>query len=344
MNASAAPTEDDYQGGNLILLLSPPRSGSTLLQRMIGSHSAVHTHPEPHILTPLAFQGYFHQVEQAPYNHKVAAQALREFVQDLPRQEDDYLDACRAYCRVLYGRALPPGKHYFLDKTPNYADTILPLLPRLLPKARYIVLTRHPLAILASRANTFYEGDYDQAHYARDLLSGFIPPIAEFLRTAPVPVLHVKYEELVDAPERQMRRILGFIDLPYEEQCLRFGEQAHIDKSFGDPKINRHTQPVPDSIDTWVKDFIDDKDREALVRRNLQTISDEDLRDYGYDPPMIWQPLTDGRRRGVRAAVARPLAQRLKWRLIWTLKRLAATTPVGRVLRKVIRLCQALLR
>lgn len=344
MNDSAPASAPGYLGENLILLLSPPRSGSTLLQRMIGSHSAVHTHPEPHILTPLAFQGYFRQVERAPYNHKVAAQALREFVQDLPHAEEDYLDACRAYCEVLYSRALPAGKRYFLDKTPNYADTILPLLPQLLPAARFIVLTRHPLAILSSRAHTFYKGDYDQAHYARDLLRGFIPPIASFLRTAPVKVLHVKYEELVDAPERQMRRILAFIDLPYEEQCLRFGEQTHIDKSFGDPKINRHTEPVRDSVDTWVRDFIDDNDREALIRRNLQSISDADLRDYGYERRMIWEPLIDARRRGTAPAPARPFAQRLKWRLIWTLKGFAEKTPFGRVLKKVSHACEALLR
>ena len=44
---------------NLVFLVGSPRSGSTLLQRMVGSHSRVFTHPEPHLITPLAYLGYY---------------------------------------------------------------------------------------------------------------------------------------------------------------------------------------------------------------------------------------------------------------------------------------------
>ena len=90
----------------LIFVIGPPRSGSTMLQRMLGSHSAIFTHPEPHIITPLAHLGYYENVDKAPYDHINAAEAIREYVADLPRGEEDYLDACRAYTDVLYGRML----------------------------------------------------------------------------------------------------------------------------------------------------------------------------------------------------------------------------------------------
>ena len=145
-----------YLGKNLILILSPPRCGSTMLQRILGSHSDIQTHPEPHVLTPLAFQGYYYQIEKAAYNHRVAAKAFREFVEFLPNSEGDYIEACRSYCAVLYSKALEnSGKQYFLDKTPNYANTILPFIEKVLPEAKVIVLTRHPLAVLSSGANTF---------------------------------------------------------------------------------------------------------------------------------------------------------------------------------------------
>lgn len=334
-----------YLGENLILVLSPPRSGSTLLQRMIGSHSAVQTHPEPHILTPLAFQGYFYRVDKAAYNHKVAAQALREFVEALPRGEEDYLDACREYCRVLYSRALPAGKTFFLDKTPNYADAILPWLPRLLPHAKFIVLTRHPLAILSSRAQTFYGGDYDLAHYSRDLLADFVPPLAQFLRQPPLPLLHVKYEALVGEPEQGMRRILDFLGLPYEAQCIDFGTQAHVDKSYGDPKIGLHNRPVRDSIDAWTRDFVADPDRRRLCERNLAALSDADLRDFGYARESLWEPLALTPKSGaVRHDAPRPFAQRLKWRVVWRLKSWAKRPLLSRLLRKLSHLCEAALR
>ena len=72
----------------LLFVISPPRSGSTLLQRMIGSHSEVFTHPEPHLMTPLAHLGYYENVDKAPYDHINSAEAMRLFVEGLPRQED----------------------------------------------------------------------------------------------------------------------------------------------------------------------------------------------------------------------------------------------------------------
>src|SRR5687768_14787212 len=93
---------------SLIFVVCAPRSGSTLLQRMIGSHSEVYTHPEPHLITPLAFLGYHATVDKAPYDHINAAQALRELVEELPRGEEDYLDALRAYAGTVYSRVLAP--------------------------------------------------------------------------------------------------------------------------------------------------------------------------------------------------------------------------------------------
>ncbi|HKY02823.1 MAG TPA: sulfotransferase [Burkholderiales bacterium] len=340
---STPKAASSYLGEDLVFIISPPRSGSTLLQRMIGSHSAVQTHPEPHILTPLAFQGYFYRVDKAAYNHKVAANALREFVEELPNGEDDYLDACREYCRVLYGRALPVGKRFFLDKTPNYADAILPLLPRLFPSAKYIVLTRHPLAILSSRAHTFYRGDYDLAHYTRDLLNGFVPAIARFLRDAPVPALHIKYEQLATAPEQEMKRVLDYLGLGYEENCIVFGEHRHVNKSYGDPKINLHSRPVSDSINAWISDFIGRPDRKTLCERNLASISDADLRDFGYSRELIWQPLNDVAPT-IQKAKQQPLLQSFKWRMIWAIKALTMRPPLNRLLKGIAHGCEALLR
>ena len=131
---------------SLILVIGPPRSGSTLLMRMLSSHSAIYSRAEPHLLTPLAHLGFYDTVDAAPFDHLQAQQSVREFVADLPRGEADYLDACRAYTDVLYGRMLAArgkGKPFFLDKTPANA-LVLPFIAKLYPRARYVVLTRHP--------------------------------------------------------------------------------------------------------------------------------------------------------------------------------------------------------
>ena len=164
---------------NLIFILCTPRSGSTLLQRMLGSHSEVFTHPEPHLLTPLYYLGYYETVQKAPYDHINAAAALREFTEELPNGEADYLDALRAYTSTLYERVLAPqGKTFFLDKTPAYG-LIAPFVAKLYPKAKFVVLTRHPLAITHSVANSFFNGDYAAADAQNPIARRYAAALSE---------------------------------------------------------------------------------------------------------------------------------------------------------------------
>ena len=81
----------------LLFLIGSPRSGSTLLARMLGAHSQILGVPEPHLLTPLAFLGYFDRVEKAPYDPVISQEAIQEVVLRLPEGEKDYIAACRAY-------------------------------------------------------------------------------------------------------------------------------------------------------------------------------------------------------------------------------------------------------
>ena len=77
----------------LLFVIGTPRSGTTMLQRMLGSHSEIYTRPEPHLITPLAHLGPFGMVDKAPYDHINSAEAMRLFVEGLPHGEQDYLDA-----------------------------------------------------------------------------------------------------------------------------------------------------------------------------------------------------------------------------------------------------------
>ena len=163
----------------VLFVIGPPRSGSTLLARMIGAHSLIYGRPEPHLLTPLAHLGYYAKVDKAPYDAVLAAEAAREFVADLPGGEQDYIDACRAYCDTLYHRMLAtkPEKRLFLDKTPAYA-LVLDFIARIYPTAKYVVLTRHPLAVFSSYAESFFNGDYAAAQAYNPILERYVPALA----------------------------------------------------------------------------------------------------------------------------------------------------------------------
>ncbi len=147
----------------LLFLIGSPRSGSTLLARMLGAHPSVFAPPEPHLVTPLAHLGYFASVEKAPYDPNITREAAAALVKALPRGEADYLDGLRACTDTIYQRLLDAsGAELLLEKTPAYA-LVLDFLAKLYPKARYVVLTRHPLAVWSSYVDSFFDGDFEAA-------------------------------------------------------------------------------------------------------------------------------------------------------------------------------------
>ena len=155
---------------DLIFLIGSPRSGSTLLSRMLGAHSQIHAPAEPHLLTPLAHLGYYARVDEAAYDTIVSEAGIREVVDALPGGEDDYLSALRAYSDGIYRGLLEgTGRSRLLDKTPAYA-LVLGFLEKLYPDARCIVLTRHPIAVWTSQVESFFDGDFEAAQARSPLL------------------------------------------------------------------------------------------------------------------------------------------------------------------------------
>lgn len=274
-------------------VIGAPRSGSTLLARILGGHSLIMGRPEPHLLTPLAHLGVFAKVDKAPYDAVLAAEAQRQFVAALPGGERDYLAACRAYCDSLYGRMLAtdPRKRLFLDKTPAYA-LVLSFIARLYPTARYVVLTRHPLAVFSSYAETFFNGDYAAAHAYNPILERYVPAVARFLRDRPVPIYHAAYERLVAAPEEMLSEIFAFLGVPDEPQAVEYGLRDAPPDGLGDPiGISRHTRPAQGSIDKWAAAVASCPDRLHLCRQLVAQLDPDDLSVWGYPLDELWKPL-----------------------------------------------------
>ena len=328
---------------SLVFVISPPRAGSTLLQRMLGAHSEIFTHPEPHLITPIAHLGVYDNIDKAPYDHINAAEAAKTFIEGLPGGEQDYLDALRAYTDTLYGRMLSTSESsIFLDKTPANA-LVLPFLQRLYPDAMYVVLTRHPLAIFSSYANSFFNGDWEAAHGFNPILERYVPAMAAFLRERPVPLLHVAYEDLVIEPEPQLERIFAFLGLEHEPDAVEYGKAGPMKKGMGDPiTVHTHDRPVTDNVDKWAAELAHDSDKRMLAEQMIGQIDPADLEAWQWPTDALWAPIEAAG--GGPAPKPSRNSYTFQRRVMLALKKDIHKRAHGRIIKRVKYYCDVLLR
>jgi len=332
----------------LLFLIGPPRSGSTLLTRMLGSHSAIHAPDEPHLLTPLAHIGYYAKVDTAPYDPIITQLAMQELVNALPGGEDDYLAAMRSLTDSLYERLLTPsGRTMLLDKTPAYA-LVLDFAAKLYPNARYVVLTRHPMAVWSSFVESFFDGDHDSAHRHQPLLERYVPAIARFLRERPAPVHHVRYEELVQHPEAEVEKICSFAGLPFEPDMIDYGEQGGAQESargLGDPvAVAKQSRPTTESLSKWAEQLTGKPEMLTQCQRILAGLSDEDLESWGYARRAIATELDAIDLGGAPRKKPRLTRYSLERRIVTRLRKNIHHNALGRLIGKLRRACDVLLR
>ena len=279
----------------LLFILGAPRSGTTMLERMLSAHSLVKGGPERHLLTPLAHLGYWRNVDKAPYDHIVAALGQRAFVESLPHQAADYWRACRYFCDSLYGACMRDDeKRICLDKTPEYA-TIWPFLTKVYPDAKYVVLTRHPGAILSSFTNSFFDGDYDAAQQHDPILARYVPALAGFLRQQEVSFFHMRYEELVTEPAVWIERLSDYLEIPFEAGIIDYGSAPNRraeQGGLGDPiTVDRHLRPSEAGMNKWAVEFAADPVKLELFQTLIARLNPADLEAIGYPLESLWQPL-----------------------------------------------------
>jgi hypothetical protein len=242
-----------FLGENLIFIISQPRSGSTLLQRVLAGHPEIQTSAETWLmLHPVyALKGAGIETE---YDAQWAASGVQEFLDNYTDGRPVYDDAIRAWARVIYGNALAKsGKRYFLDKTPRYFF-IIPELYRLFPKAKFIFLIRNPMAVLASELTTYVKGDWpvlglfqpDLLLAPRRLLEGI-----NFLGDEGIVI---RYEEFVASPAESIEALCGRLGVSFHEEMIEYSGTPAPIGSMNDPVgIHKHDRPTTESLEKWKK-------------------------------------------------------------------------------------------
>ena len=173
------------------------------------------------------------------------------------------------------------GKKRFLDKTPRYYE-VFDELQKVFPNAKYIILRRNPLAVLASILNTWVQGNYSSLRgYRCDLYQG-----ASFLQQdfSSYNNTHViKYEDLTLDPKLETQRLFDFLELPNQPECIEYGNNSSEQWLYGDPEtVYRKSRPDPELIDTWHKQLSNNDDRK-IISDYLEILGKSAFEKMGYD-------------------------------------------------------------
>jgi len=240
-NGAGAPAADP------IFIVGLPRAGSTLLEQMLASHSRVEGTVElpdiPQIARELAGRNEERdgrgRDSEAPFFDAVAALDPAE----LRVLGVRYLASTRVHRKT--------EAPFFVDKMPNNC-LYVGLIHLILPNAKIIDARRHPVGCCFSafkqhfsRGQNFTYDLTDLGRYYRD----YVELMAHIDAVLPGRVHRVFYESMIEDTEAEVRRLLDFCGLPFEEQCLRFYENERPVRTASSEQVRR---PIfRDGMDQW---------------------------------------------------------------------------------------------
>jgi len=223
-----------------IFVVGLPRAGSTLIEQILASHSQIDGTMElPQIIaTAHRLNGRRLVTQEANYP-KILADLDAEHFQKLA---DAYINDT-----AIYRKDAPR----FVDKMPNNFIHV-GLIHLMFPGARIIDARREPMACCFSGFKQLFadgqEFTYSLADIARYYKS-YLQLVQHWEEVLPGKVLRVQYENVVEDAEHEVRRMLEFLEVPFEEACLDFYK---TERSVRTPSSEQVRQPIYKSgLDYW---------------------------------------------------------------------------------------------
>ncbi len=267
----------DKKGIVPVFLISLPRSGSTMLQRILMNHPKISSLAEPWFLLPqmyvLRSQGLLSE-----YNQRDTYYAMKEFIEQLPNGLEDYYSSIHDFAISIYQKQSDPGAVYFLDKTPRY-HLIIKELSEAFPEAKFIFLVRNPIQTIASMISTF--ALKDMHFYEIDLKKGF-QNIAQGMISLQHRSITVDYDDIVHNKDHTLGKIMDYLGLEFEPGLFRSLNDKINHSKFGD-KVGIMSNEVSANSSTKWHTMITDGVIKKYITRTLEEIDAGELATYGYN-------------------------------------------------------------
>lgn len=223
-----------------IFIVGLPRSGSTMLEQILSSHSQVDGTLElPNILSmaqKLRKQG--NQENEQSYPEILAHLSSDE----LKTMGEKFIADTKIHRQ---------GAAFFIDKMPNNFRHI-GLIKLILPNAKIIDARRHPMACCFSNYKQLFAEGQEFSYDLNDIAqyyNDYVELMTHWDAVLPSQVLRVNYEEVVNDLESQVRRLLEFCGLPFESACLSFHETKRSVRTASSEQVR---QPIYRSgLEQW---------------------------------------------------------------------------------------------
>lgn len=224
-----------------IFIVGLPRSGSTLIEQILSSHSQVEGTMELPDMMMIAsrLQARVDSGEFRDFGTMIAALTPA----DRLRLGEEYLERTRVHRQT--------GKPHFIDKMPNNWQHV-GLIRLILPNAKIIDARRHPMGgCFSAWKQHFARGQvfsYDMAEIGR-YYREYAMLMARFDAAAPGVVHRVIYERMVADTEVEIARLLAYVGVPFEPACLNFWQNSRAVRTASSEQVR---QPIfTDGVDHW---------------------------------------------------------------------------------------------
>ncbi len=227
-----------------ILIVGLPRSGSTLIEQILASHSKVEGTQELANIQQIVgtLRGRDPELDNPRYPSILGRMNAEDFAQLGAK----YLADTR-----VYRRGKPHPVPHFIDKMPNNFRH-LGLIRLMLPRARIIDARREPIACCFSNFKQLFAQGQEFTYSAEDIgryYRTYLTLMRHWDRVLPGWILRVQHEDLVDDLERNVRRILDFCGLEFEPQCIEFHKTVRSVRTASSEQVRRPL--YREGLDQW---------------------------------------------------------------------------------------------
>jgi len=263
-----------------IFIFSLPRSGSTLLQKLLATHNKIFSISEPWILLPFCYatkkQGIITE-----YDHKISQVGIQNFIKTLPQGKDSYYNELNKFIKALYELHANNTHTYFLDKTPRYY-LIVKKIAEIFPDGKFIFLFRNPLAVFASYIETWGNGKlFKLTNFKNDLYKG--PKLlTEGFDKLKNRSAYLKYEDLVAKPKKEISKICAYLEINYNNKLLHNFKNTKLVGKLGDQNIDNYQGIEQKNISKWKRTF-DTPLRKMIASKYLDNLGKKTIETMGFN-------------------------------------------------------------